>query len=298
MILASKINEKYSARNVRMSTDFLPNIETDTKYGIYASAQVVLANFTDQIVDEISSGFAKIYGAEWQLALQNQLRESTDLNLRDPQAVMKELARNGASQLRFALNSVLQQDMRKKFYDGIDDLLGERNAWVHRQLTESKEELNDLASSADELLSLIMRQEIYIDWLASLFSKSEKNNLEVIPDVKVVSMEDVFVTPAETPTTIEELQLGQPVTSRFLPFTYLVGVNGQITDKNSGKTLTEISPEYAKLLNVLIQNLRQGSRLRLTEDGLLCSFMDDHWGFLVKVNAAQWFPNHLKYEVE
>lgn len=270
----------------------LPKIETKSNYGIFATAHVLLAHFTDLIVNDISICLRGMYGDNWLEMLKEERPDFNELNFRDPQAILKEIARNGASQLRFALNASLAQERRKNFYDGVDDLLGERNAWVHRQINETKEELQGLAVSADDLLDLLAKERVYSNWITEILysaensegSKHEKNddvNIDMEPSMDNTDQK-------------EDMTLGQPVNSRFLSHTYLVGDNGSIINRTSGESLSDISPEYGSSLSVIIKNLRLGSRLRLTEEGQLCSFMDDHWGFLVQVNPTQWFPNHLK----
>ena len=284
-----------------MEINPLPKIDANSNYGVFASAHVLLAHFTDLLVKEISVGFEKLYGADWFKTLQNERNEIVELNLRDPQAVLKDLARNGASQLRFALNSAINQSNRKSFYDGIDDLLGERNAWVHRQLAESKDELLDLASNADALLDLLTREKLYGDWISSLLTTvlSSVPVYDQETDLDQIGISDIREEEQHAETTMsDEYRLGQNVTSRFLSHTYVVGESGAIIDRNSGLSLSSIYPEYAGQLSVLIQTLRQGSRLRLTEEGQLCSFMDDHWGFLVQVNPAEWFPNHIRIRTQ
>ena len=274
----------------------LPKIEADSQYGVLASAQVLLAHFTDLLVGEISIGLSNLYGKDWMQRLQAEKPDFAEMNFRDPQAVLKDLARNGASQLRFALNNKLAQEHRKSFYDGLDDLLGERNAWVHRQLSETREELEGLATSADDLLFTLSKERLYSKWITSLLFSDPVNNL-ANKEAESLRM-DLVDSDMQNIESNEIMTLGQPVSSRFLSHTYIVGEQGEILDRTSGVKLSEVDPSYLKEICVLIQNLRIGSRLRITEEGQLCSFMDDHWGFLLQVNASQWFPNHLKKSIK
>ena len=278
-----------------MQINNLPKIDSSSNYGVFASAQVLIAHFTDLLVDQISRIFVELYGENWQLQMFGGESDFAEFNLRDPQVILKDLARNGASQLRFALNKLIEQSERKVFYDGIDDLLGERNAWVHRQLNESIEDLRELAGFTDDLLLLLKSNKIYTDWIEKNSSHVQFQNSNGADIDEMVERSDKLLS---TIKREEDMKLGQPVSERFLSHTYLVGDLGEVIDRNSSVKLSSINSRLATELTVLTKSLRQGSRLRITESGQLCSFFDDHWGFLAQIDSAEWFPNHLPQRVE
>lgn len=272
----------------------LPKIDSSSDYGVFASAQVLIAHFTDLLVGKISKIFADLYGENWQLKMFGGESGFVEFNLRDPQVILKDIARNGASQLRFALNKLIEHSERKVFYDGIDDLLGERNAWVHRQLNESIDDLKELALFADDLLLLLRNNRIYANWVENNSSHEQFLNLSSATSEEKVERSDKILSAIKRE---EDMKLGQPVSERFLSHTYLIGDFGEVIDRNSGVKLSTVNSRLASELTMLTKSLRQGSRLRITESGQLCSFFEDHWGFLAQIVGAEWFPNHLPKNV-
>ena len=284
---------------LKLTETNLPRITLDKPYGVFSAAMVIILHFCDTLLNQIESGLSDLYGENWKKKLEDDDVLPKEFNFRDPQAVLKELARNGASQLRFPLNSHIQRDKLAFFYDGLDDLLGERNAWVHRQLAETLAELNDLAKTTSKLLMICKLDFDYLNWIDEIKTTEvvNKPTIDVIPQTtNSVSQDD---SETETSPNMEndqesEMQIGAPVSSRFLAHSYVVEINGDVSDRNTGIKLSEFNSKYQSTLKVLLSNLKVGSRLRLTQEGQLCSFFEDQWGFLTKINPTEWFPNHLK----
>ena len=212
---------------------------------------------------------------------------------------MKELARNGSSQFRFPLNSRISREKHLFFYNGLDDLLGERNAWVHRQLAENLSELKDLAATSSKLLAACSIEIDYTSWLNELsqFESVDESQDEAAADLSSSEVGHPAVEEQGENMNTEnesELKIGAPVSSRFLSHSYVVEANGDISDRNTGVKLSDFNSNYQKNLQILVVGLKVGSRLRMTQEGQLCSFFEDHWGFLTQINPMEWFPNHLK----
>lgn len=281
-----------------MTDQQLPKISLNHPYGILSAAFALISHFSDSLYSEINTGLRKLYGDQWMIKLQNQDLLTHEFNSRDPQSVLKELARNGASQFRLPLNSRIERENLSKFYDGLDDLLGERNAWVHRQLSEDITELQDLANTASMLLKICSLDFDYRVWLSELLTGHQT------PSINPQDVDLDFVAnkaPEEMGGSTEmdkdqkvQLSLGDTVTARFLTHSYVVGTRGDVIDRTTGVRLSQFNSDYQKKLIALISNLKTGSRLRITTEAQLCSFFDDHWGFLADISPEQWFPNHLK----
>jgi hypothetical protein len=281
-----------------MSNQQLPKISLAEPYGVLSAALVIICHFSDTLLYAVNRGLTELYGDHWQRKLQNDGLLPNDFNSRDPQAVLKELARNGSSQFRLPLNTQISREDLLFFYNGLDDLLGERNAWVHRQLSESIDELQDLAATSTNLLKVCKKEFNYSDWILELLKtmkSPEEISVEVKAEVNVVSTK---VNEGEE-SKLEQVQrvklsIGDAVTARFLTHSYVVGENGDVLDRVTGVRLSQFNSDYQKSLKETLMDLKLGSRLRLTSEGQLCSFFEDHWGYLAEISATEWFPNHLK----
>lgn len=281
-----------------MSNQQLPKISLAEPYGVLSAALVIICHFSDTLLHAVNRGLTELYGDHWQRKLQNDGLLPRDFNSRDPQAVLKELARNGSSQFRLPLNTQISREDLLFFYNGLDDLLGERNAWVHRQLSESIDELQDLATTSTNLLKVCKKEFNYSDWILELLH-TMKSPEEISPEVK--AEENVVSTKVNEgeESKLEQIQrvklsIGDAVTARFLTHSYVVGENGDVLDRVTGVRLSQFNSDYQKSLKETLMNLKLGSRLRLTSEGQLCSFFEDHWGYLAEISATEWFPNHLK----
>lgn len=282
-----------------MSEFDLPRVELHKPYGIFSAALVIIFHFSDLVFRQIGLGLTELYGLNWKKKLQDEELLPKEFNSRDPQAILKELARNGSSQLRFPLNGKIPRHKIAFFYDGLDDLLGERNAWVHRQLDESLPELKDLAKTTSELLSACSLEFNYNHWIEGLlaienFPEDKPDSLRLIPTSgfpKEPCQEVALLFPENVDS---EIQIGAAVSSRFMTHSYVVETNGDVSDRNTGVKLSEFNSVYQIKLQSMLLDRKVGSRLRLTQDGHLCSFFEDHWGYLATITPLDWFPNHLK----
>jgi hypothetical protein len=282
-----------------MSDFNLPRVELHKPYGVFSAALVVISHFSDSLYSQISNGLTELYGDNWKKKLKDDEILPKEFNFRDPQAILKELARNGSSQLRLPLNAQISRDKLSYFYDGLDDLLGERNAWVHRQLAENLPELKDLAKTTSELLSACSIPFSYVDWIEDLLTFEAAVDSSLISpesNAEVITLQDDFqdTNKLNQDKGEIELQIGDAVSSRFMTHSYVVEPYGDISDRNTGVKLSEFNSVYQNMLQVLLSDLKTGSRLRLTQEGQLCSFFEDHWGYLTKISPKEWFPNHLK----
>lgn len=281
-----------------MTDRHLPKISLNHPYGILSAAFALISHFSDSLYSEINTGLRKLYGEQWMKKLQSEDLLTHEFNSRDPQSVLKELARNGTSQFRLPLNSRIERQNLSRFYDGLDDLLGERNAWVHRQLSEDITELQDLANTASMLLEICSFDFDYRIWLSELLTgeqtptvQSPEAHLDLVANNAPEEMEGSTEMHKDQKV---QLSLGDAVTARFLTHSYVVGDGGDVFDRTTGVRLSQFNSDYQKKLLAVISNLKIGSRLRITAEAQLCSFFDDHWGFLADISPEEWFPNHLK----
>ena len=98
--------------------------------------------------------------------------------------------------------------------------------------------------------------------------------------------------------SINEQTIGELIEGKFLDFSYILHLSGEIRNRKTNELLSEILPIFAMNLGtVLISRKPSGGRLRVTSDGVLAAYFEDHWGYLGKVNPEQWFPEHLFHSV-
>jgi hypothetical protein len=249
-----------------------------------------MAIFADSLLEVIDEKLSDLYGKNWQeqLVALNLLEE--DQNLRDVHALLKEIARNGASQLRMPINSrITKKDGLKSFYDELDNLLAERNAWVHRHVQESKEELAGLAElirlvSATAEINVINECDKLIDTLRDTTRKETK--------AETVAMKEEAQS-APSPLPEKKWVFGDPIHTQFTSHSYVISETYDVEDRITNTTLSTVNADTSKLLADLLRRLRPGARLRITKDGLISAFFAENWGFVAQVKPDEWFPNHL-----
>jgi hypothetical protein len=265
-------------------------LDPENKYSIYSAAISIMALFADSLLEVIDEKLGKLYGKNWQELLVAQNLLEADQNLRDVHALLKEIARNGTSQLRMPINSrIAKRNELKSFYDELDNLLAERNAWVHRHVQESKDELIGLAElirlvSAIAEINVIQECDRLID---TLRAKSANENEMEKPVLSLPTIE------ASSPLPEKKWVFGDPINTQFTSHSYVISETYDVEDRITNTKLSSIRPATSEMLTELLKKLRSGARLRITQDGLLSAFFAENWGYVAQVQPEEWFPNHL-----
>ena len=294
---------------------------------VTVTANVLFIHFANDIAGFISEFMEKKYGVAWLQDLRVSDNQYKNFNPKDPAALLKDLARNGGSKLRPALNSKVERGFLKDYYGDLDDLLGERNAWLHRQVQETKSELLDLIATLLRvgkplnlgivedclmLRDLILNPpgpinsdlsipedeespQLIIDDLSQVGSaESPEKQVELEEVVKIVETQIASPTEISVIAGDEKHQIGELVNERLLSHSYVLHLNGEIRDRASEEYLSAVNPTSAQILSaLLIARKPNGGRIRITEDGILCAFFGEKWGYLAQVKPEDWFPNHL-----
>lgn len=265
-------------------------LDPENKYSIYSAAISIMALFADSLLEVIDEKLVNLYGKNWQEQLVAQNLLDADQNLRDVHTLLKEIARNGTSQLRMPINSrIMKKDGLKSFYDELDNLLAERNAWVHRHVQESKDELIGLA----ELIRLVSSiAEINAINECDRLINNLKNKSSEDQKIEIVEVSLPLVE-ATAPLPERKWLFGDPINSQFTSHSYVISETYDIEDRITNTKLSAIRPSTAETLSELLKKLRPGARLRITQDGLLSAFFVDNWGYVARVQPRDWFPNHL-----
>lgn len=302
---------------------------------ITVTANALFVHFANDLSSFINEFMTTKHGSAW---LQNLKVEDVvyrNFNPKDPAALLKDLAKYGGSKLRPALFSKIERGFIKEYLEDLDDLLGERNAWLHRQVQETEAELLDLVTTllrVGKPLSLPIVQDC-LGIQSSILAPSTGNHS---PKPMIETIEEVAETTNQTPTWTPQVDstdehsvihvtedqpstnkviaesesisvsniiqiageetshIGDEVKERLLSHSYVLHLNGDIRDRASDELLSDVNPTAAQTLGAfLISRKPSGGRIRITEDGTLCAFFDEKWGYLAKVKPEDWFPEHL-----
>lgn len=282
------------------------------------TANNLLLLMANDLAEYIDKEMTRKQGVQWLATLKESNYTYRDFNLKDPAALLKDLARNGSSQIRQALNSRIERGFLKNYYDDINVLLGERNVWIHRQVQETTAELLDLVTTIvrvatplglgllaectavkDSILKPL--EDTISEVIMVPIPQPEAEKIAEIP-AKIQEVPEVSPTP-DIQISLSEIveisandsfEVGDAVTDRLLSHSYVLHLNGEIRNRATDEVLTEANPQSAEKLGaLLIARKPSGGRLRITEEGYLCAFFGDKWGYLATVNASEWFPDHL-----
>ena len=289
---------------------------------VTVTANVLFVHFANDLAGFIDNFMSSKHGAGWLQELKVADSNYKNFNPKDPAALLKDLARYGGSKLRPALNSKIERGFLKGYYEDLDDLLGERNAWLHRQVQETKSELLDLIANlrrVGEPLGLkivddcVTLQEKILNPESETIKSEESPHLidshepEIQPaETSLSPISNTIEAPAsaeiESVSSIEiqalvndeRFQIGESVNEKLLSHSYVLHLNGDIRDRASDELLAVVNPVSAQSLGaLLIARKPSGGRIRITEEGILCAFFGEKWGYLAQVKKNDWFPNHL-----
>jgi len=281
-------------------------------------ANTLFVHFANDFRSFIDSFMKQKYGLAWLQDLKASDDNYRNFNPKDPAALLKDLARNGSSKLRIAVNSKIERGFLKKYYEDLDDLLGERNAWLHRQVQETEAELLDLITSlvrVGQPLNLPIVDDCKLIQTAILNPAGSSQHSEVIHEpaeiedptpevvpipshnpIEVVETKSEIAPNAQVSSMVtgEKYEVGDVVGDPLLSHSYVLHVTGEIRDRASDQLLTEVNPSTGGSLGALLLARKpSGGRIRITEDGVLCAFFGEKWGYLAQVRAVDWFPGHL-----
>ena len=298
---------------------------------ITVTANALFVHFANDLSSFINSFMAAKHGPAWLQNLKVEDVTYRNFNPKDPAALLKDLAKYGGSKLRPALFSKIERGFIKEYLEDLDDLLGERNAWLHRQVQETEAELLDLVTTllrvgnplslpiVEDCLAIqssILEPSPEVPSVAPIVTAieppAEEPTLEPQEESKVEPSVPPMIEPkpatkkvvseAEAISVSEIIQIageetsyiGDEVKERLLSHSYVLHLNGDIRDRASDELLGDLNPASAQSLGAfLISRKPSGGRIRITEDGTLCAFFEEKWGYLAKVKPEDWFPDHL-----
>jgi hypothetical protein len=281
-----------------------PNFEDPVQ--ISMAANNILTLFGIDLSNKVENSMKGLLGDGWLNGLAEQNDKYKNFNVRDMTSILKDLTRNGQSVLRLPLLQNIEKREIKTFFDALDDVLGERNAWVHRQVNSDESEFCDLVQT---ILTASRYLELEIVRECENLLKAETSLVqEIVKPIEEVSIDMVepVIPVVAAPTSFQFLALtevesddqpyaiGTPIALPMLSHSYVLRLNGAIEDRATGKSLSEVNPKAAEMYSpLLLARKPSGGRIRITKGGILCAFIDDNWGFLAQIEAKDWFPGHL-----
>ena len=278
----------------------LPDLQHQDQVHQTGIALIIL--FGEDLFKFIDSELEKSDGIDWLTTYRKSNLVYANYNFVDPSNLLKELLRVSTSPLRKPIRTVIENRDSVAFFNRLKVILDDRNDWVHHNSKFSSEQLKTLILNIypiSEKLDLSMKTEC--DFLLSKLDG-------IIPDISQVENPIVPETESKTESKLikamqniipsDERPIGEIVEAQFIEFSYVLHLTGEVRNRKSSELLSEVNPEVAVGIGaLLIARKPNGGRLRLTRDGVIAAYFENHWGYLATVSPEQWFPDHLHLSV-
>jgi len=250
----------------------------------------------------VNSELEKTDGKDWLTTYRKSNLVYANYNFIDPSNLLKELLRVSTSPLRKPIKDSVSAKDSVAFFNRLQIVLDDRNDWVHHNSKFSSEHLKTLILNIYPLcnkLNLELKREC--DFLLSKLDG-------VVPDISQVEDPVVAESESKTPSKLveslqnliakDEVPVGDLIESDFLDFSYVLHLTGQIRNRKTEELLSDLNPKNADSIGaLLISRKPNGGRLRLTRNGIIAAYFEDHWGYIATVTPEQWFPDHLHLTV-
>jgi hypothetical protein len=274
----------------------IPNLEI--KEQIHQTGIALISLFANDLFQFIDTGLQKSDGINWLTDYRKTQLDYANYNFSDPGNLLKEIIRFSSSPLRKPLRLAIPQRESVAFYDRLEIVLEDRNDWVHHHISAERQSLKTLIFNLYpicEKLQLSLKYEC--DQILGLLDGVELDisvaDPPVVTSSKVETNSDVL---REIVASIpeEESRVGDLVDKEFLKHSYTLHLSGEIRDRKTDRLLSSLYPQTAAILGALmIARKPNGGRLRVTSEGIISAYFENHWGYLATVKSDQWFPGHL-----
>ncbi len=250
------------------------------------------------LFNSINLELEAVEGVDWLTKYRKSSLVYLNYNFNDPSNLLKELLRVSSSPLRNPIRKVIPAKEIVAFFNRLQVILEDRNDWIHHNSIFTSENLKTLILNiypVGEKLGLSLVTEC--DFLLSKLDGVEAD-LPQIEDPIVASTksesDSEWTSEVQKVVSESERAVGELVEDKFLEFSYVLHLTGEIRNRKNNQLLSEANPgSAASLGTVLIARKPAGGRLRVTSNGILAAYFEDHWGYLAKVSPDQWFPDHL-----
>jgi hypothetical protein len=241
-------------------------------------------------------------GAEWLTTYRKSSLVYANYNFIDPSNLLKELLRVSSSPLRNPIRSKIEAKDSVAFFNRLKVILDDRNDWVHHASKFSNEQLKTLTLNIYPIAEKLgLQLKIECDFLLKKLSGIEPDVVQIEDPIVPESTskpETELIKVIKEITSGDERDIGQLVEAPFTEYSYVLHLTGEVRNRKNDQILSEVNPKVAASVGaLLISRKPNGGRLRLTREGVVVAYFEDHWGYLATVNPEQWFPGHLHLTV-
>jgi len=273
-----------------------PNLEM--KEQIHQTGVALINLFAGDLFQFIDESLKKTDGRNWLTNYRKTRLEYANYNFADPGNLLKEIIRFYSSPLRKPLRLVVPQREALSFYNRLEVLLEDRNDWVHHNVVAEKDTLKTLILNLFPIclrLDLPLKSEC--DVLLARLDGVEPEVPQADPPIftsSKIDISDQALKEFAAAIPENEREVGDLIEQELLKYSYTLHLSGEIRDRKTDQLLSSFHPEIAGTLGALmIARKTNGGRLRITADGTIAAYFEEHWGYLASVKANQWFPGHL-----
>lgn len=223
-------------------------------------------------------------------------------NFSDPSSLLKELLRVANSPLRKPIRKIIPPRELVAFFNRLQIVLDDRNDWIHHNSTFASQNLKTLILNvypiAEKMnLSLIQECDLLLAKLDGIEPEIPETIDPIVPQ-STSREESGIVKDIKEVLSQDEPTIGEITEGKFLDFSYVLHLTGEVRDRKTNVLLSEVRNETAQTLGaLLIARKPTGGRLRISVNGVLAAYFEDHWGYLARVTPEQWFPNHIHHQI-
>jgi hypothetical protein len=274
----------------------IPNLDQEEQ--IHQTGIGLINLLGNDLFSAVNLEMEKAEGSDWLTKYRKSSLVYSNYNFNDPSNLLKELLRVSTSPLRTPIRKLVPPKEIVAFFNRLQIILDDRNDWVHHNSFFTSENLKTLILNiypiAEKLkLQLITECDFLLSKLDGVEADLPQTEDPVVASTKSES-DSEWTEEIKEVISENEKAVGELVEQKFLEFSYVLHLTGEIRNRKNNQLLSEVQPEYAASLGmVLIARKPTGGRLRVTSDGTIVAYFEDHWGYLGKVLPDQWFPDHL-----
>lgn len=267
-----------------------PDLLVDAQ--INAAGLGMINVFFEDLFVFIDRGLTKRFGKDWLANLPAQDIKSGGVNYRDPAILLKAISKNESSPLRQPIDSFIPAALRKDFYNGLQEILGERHLWLHNSVKSDAEQLTSLVALINKVawsleLPVVRECNELLTWM-----NPEETEVPIEAPAPDTSPSELVAQLGQF-TKDDEAEVGSPILGPLASYSYTLHTNGSIRNRSTDELLEDLVDGAGTLGALLIARKPSGGRLRITPDGIIAAYFGDSWGFLAQVEPQNWFPDHL-----
>lgn len=274
----------------------IPNLDQEEQ--IHQTGIGLINLLGNDLFSAVNLELEKAEGSDWLTKYRKSSLVYLNYNFNDPSNLLKELLRVSTSPLRTPIRKLVPSKEIVAFFNRLQIILDDRNDWVHHNSVFTSENLKTLILNiypiAEKLkLQLISECDFLLSKLDGVEADLPQTEDPVVASTKSES-DSEWTEEIKEVISENEKAVGELIEQKFLEFSYVLHLTGEIRNRKNNQLLSEVQPEHAASLGmVLIARKPTGGRLRVTSDGTIVAYFEDHWGYLGKVLPDQWFPDHL-----